>query len=536
MRVVATAGHVDHGKSTLLRRLTGMEPDRWAEERRRGLTIDLGFVWTDLATPDGPTTVAFVDVPGHERFVPNMLAGTGAVGDALLVVAADDGWSAQTADHVAILDLLGVRGVVAVVTKASLVTVARVDEVAADVGRRLAGTALDGTPVVAADGVTGEGIDEVRRVLGARLVDLPPPEEPGPPRMWVDRAFTVAGAGTVVTGTLRGGRVQVEDEVVLAPSGRSVRVRGLQSLGASVTSAAPGRRVAVNLARVDVDAVHRGDALVAGPCTTTTTADVELRVVGDTPVGHRGAWHLHVGSASVPVRVRPVLGPVAPGTTGAARLELDRPLPLVHGDRFVLRDMGAGTTPAGGRVLDPAPAPRRRGTLARVEVAERLEAFAGAADRTDRVAALLRLHGGWLPVHAVDARLGPGPDVTGPVRRVGSTCVLAERHAEWRRAGLDAVRAVPPDRGAAVEDVVAAMGRAGCPDDVGRAVLDELRADGRLHAVGDRLTTDADAAAHTTARADRRDAVMRAMTATPLAPPDLREVARRRGRQRGEDS
>lgn len=528
-RVVATAGHVDHGKSTLLRRLTGMEPDRWDEERRRGLTIDLGFVWTTFDGPDGPLTVAFVDVPGHERFVPNMLAGAGAVADALLVVAADDGWSAQTAEHVAALDLLGVRGVVVAVTKVATVGADRVSEVCDDVSARLDGTSFAGAPVMALDSVTGEGLDAFASVLLDRLAVLPAVSGAPGGRLWVDRAFTIAGAGTVVTGTLQGGGLRTGGEVEHAPSGRLLRVRGLHALGEVVAEAPPGTRVAVNLARVEADDIHRGDALLMAPCPPTSTVEVVLRSVAHRPIDERGAWHLHVGSAEVPVRVRPVLGTIPPGGTGTARLELARPLPLWHGDRFVLRSVGTRTTPAGGRVLDPRPTSPPRGSSARLERAERLEDLSLAQDGTSRVGALLRLHGGHLPAGDVRALLGPGSVPAGAdlaeLAELGDELVTAEVLARWRDAALDAVAGVPPERGAFVSAVVAAVARAGCPDQLCRPVVDELRRAGGLASLGDVLIRPEDAATHRAARTARRDAVLEAMTRTPLAPPDLDTVA-----------
>ncbi|MDP9023067.1 MAG: selenocysteine-specific translation elongation factor, partial [Actinomycetota bacterium] len=324
MHVVATAGHVDHGKSTLLRALTTMEPDRWEEERRRGLTIDLGFVWTNLDVPDGDArlTVAFVDVPGHERFIANMLAGAGAVQLALFVVAADDGWSAQSQEHLDILDLLGVRAAVVAVTKADLAGDERAATVAADVGRRLAATSLAGAPVVVVDAITGRGVPELRATLARRLAQTPAAGDVGRPRLWVDRSFTITGAGTVATGTLVDGWLRVGQELILSPDGRTVRVRGLQSLGADVDAAAPGSRVAVNLSGVDREEVARGDALVGlttgdgrpapartvrGAWRATATLDAWVRALPGQEVGRTGAWHLHAGSAEVIATIHPLL-------------------------------------------------------------------------------------------------------------------------------------------------------------------------------------------------------------------------------------
>ena len=350
MHVVATAGHVDHGKSTLVRALTGMEPDRWAEERRRGMTIDLGFAWTTL-DPGG--TVAFVDVPGHERFVPNMLAGVGPVPAAMIVVAADEGWMPQSAEHLAALDALGVRHGLLVISRADLSE----PDTAAELARaEIAGTSLGAVETVAVSAVTGAGMDDLRAALGRLVAGLPAPGG-GPVRLWIDRAFTIKGAGTVVTGTLGAGRLRTGDELELTGSARPVRVRGLQSLGEAVAEAEGPARVAVNLRGVERDAVTRGAALLT-PGAYRFTDLVDVRVHGDPVAGLPGTLTLHAGSAAVPARVRP-LG------TDTARLRLDRALPLRVGDRALLRDPGRHHVAGGVTVLDVVPPGlQRRGAAA----------------------------------------------------------------------------------------------------------------------------------------------------------------------------
>src|ERR687891_665549 len=245
MHVVATAGHVDHGKSSLILRLTGIDPDRWDEEKRRGLTIDLGFAWTTL--PSG-REIGFVDVPGHERFVRNMLAGVGPVRLVLFVVAADEGWKPQSEEHLEIVDVLGVDSAVVAVTKADLVEeddlMIRIDEIA----DRLAGTALEGAPVVACSSSTGRGLDQLVAAIDAMVAEAPAPQDRGRPRIDIDRSFTIRGAGTVVTGTLTGGTLRVGDEVVVLPEGRTARIRSLQTHRRTVEVAEPVSRVAANLA------------------------------------------------------------------------------------------------------------------------------------------------------------------------------------------------------------------------------------------------------------------------------------------------
>ncbi len=356
MHVIATAGHVDHGKSTLVRALTGMEPDRWAEEQRRGMTIDLGFAWTRLepARPASPT-VAFVDVPGHERFVPNMIAGVGPAPAAMLVVSADGGWMPQSAEHVEALDALGVSHGLLVITRSDLMEPELALEDARD---HLARTSLEHVAAVCVSAVTGDGMAELRTALAALVATLPPPEVRADVRLWIDRAFTIRGAGSVVTGTLTAGTLRVGDTLELASTGETVTVRALQALGAPEDRVAAVARVAVNLRGVSLEQLHRGDALLTpGRFRGASTLDVRWRTAGE---ARKLPTHavLHVGSAAVQASVRP-LG------QDTARLTLDSPLPVRIGDRGVLRDPGARRVSAGITVLDPMTAPlRRRGAAA----------------------------------------------------------------------------------------------------------------------------------------------------------------------------
>ncbi|WP_433123994.1 selenocysteine-specific translation elongation factor [Micromonospora sp. CA-240977] len=390
MFVVATAGHVDHGKSTLVRALTGMEPDRWAEERRRGMTIDLGFAWTTL--PSGGT-IAFVDVPGHERFVPNMLAGVGPVPAALIVVAADEGWMPQSAEHLAALDALGVAYGLLVVTRADLADPGPATTRArAEIGA----TSLGAVEAVAVSGRTGAGLPELRAALDRLTARLPAPTVDDPVRLWVDRSFTVRGSGTVVTGTLGAGRLRVGDVLELAGADEPVRVRGLHSLGEARPEAAAVARVAVNLRGTPRDRLGRGDALLT-PGRFHPTDLVDVRLTGDPAADLPATLTLHVGSAAVPVRVRP-LGP------DTVRLRLSRPLPLLVGDRALLRDPGRHHVTGGVRVLDVAPPPlgRRGAAAARAQVLAELD---GRPDlvgelrrrRLVRAGELIRMG---VPVHA----------------------------------------------------------------------------------------------------------------------------------------
>lgn len=361
MPVVATAGHVDHGKSTLIRALTGMEPDRWAEERRRGLSIGLGFAWTTLP---GLGEVAFVDVPGHERFVSTMLAGAGPAPAVLFVVAADGGWMPQSAEHLAALDALGVRHALLAVTRADLADPA---PALAQARARLAETGLGEVDAVAVSGRTGAGLDDLQVALRRLLAGIPPADPAADLRWWIDRSFSISGAGTVVTGTLTAGTLRVGDELVIASSGERVVVRGLESLEHAVGSASGVARVAANLRGVARSAIRRGDALLT-PGRWRLTAEVDV-VVGADSLPSEAV--LHLGSAAVGVRIRP-LG------SGSARLRLARPLPLRVGDRALLRDPGAHQIVTRVDVLDPAPPQLRRRGAARARGAE----LAALADAT----------------------------------------------------------------------------------------------------------------------------------------------------------
>ena len=385
MQVIATAGHVDHGKSALVRALTGTDPDRFEEERRRGLSIDLGFAW--MALPSGER-LAFVDVPGHQRFVPNMLAGIGPVPAVLFVVAADAGWMPQSAEHLAALDALGVRHGLLAVTRADLADPA---PAAAEAARQLAATSLAEVECVAVSAVTGAGLPELVAALDRLAAGLPAADPGAPVRLWVDRAFSISGSGTVVTGTLPAGTVRTGDELVLTPSMRPVRVRAIQSLGEPAASVTGVARAALNLRGVSQDSVGRGMALVqAGRWTLTDLIDVRLHTgagAGEdaeagsgSPPGPATAARvltLHAGSARTVARVRPL------GDGGIARVALTDPLPLHVGDRVLLRDPGAtrrtrrrpaadagpaahdGPSATGAVVLDVAPPPlARRGAAA----------------------------------------------------------------------------------------------------------------------------------------------------------------------------
>jgi selenocysteine-specific elongation factor len=395
--IIGTAGHIDHGKTSLVKALTGVDTDRLKEEKARGITIDLGFAYAPL--PDGGT-LAFVDVPGHEKLIRNMLAGATGIDGVLLVVAADDGPMPQTREHLAILDLLGLdRGVVAL-TKADLVEPARVDAVAAQMRTLLDGTALAAAPLVPVSSVTGAGIDELRHRLQQAATAAPRRESQGRFRLAVDRCFTLAGHGTVVTGTAAAGRVAVGDRLVVSPRGLAVRVRGLHAGNRAAEHGGAGERCALNLAGTGLQKsdVERGDWIVAEPAhAPTDRLDARLLLLGGEakPLVHWTPLRLHLGAAEVGARVVPLQGAgVAPGAAALVQLELDRPIGALRGDRFIVRDQSAQRTLGGGRVIDPFAAARGRRRPQRLAQLQALEAPTAA----ESLAALLAL----APVDGVD--------------------------------------------------------------------------------------------------------------------------------------
>ena len=354
MHVLATAGHVDHGKSALVRALTGIEPDRWEEEHRRGMTIDLGYAWTTL---DSGEHLAFVDVPGHQRFIGNMLAGLGPAPAVLFVVAADEGWRQQSEEHLAAVQALGLRHAVLAVTRSDLA-----DPAAAltDARQRLEAAGLLGVEALGVSARTGDGLPELRDALERLVTRLPRPDVEARARLWIDRSFTIRGSGTVVTGTLGQGRLAVGDRLLLAgrQAPAEVTVRALQALEQPRDEVAAVARVAVNLRGVAADEVGRGDVLLAaGHWHTATSVDVALSSVATSDLPN----HLmaHVGTLSLETRLRPL-------SDAVARLTFARALPLQAGDRLILRDPGGDGVLAGARVLDADPPPlARRGSAAR---------------------------------------------------------------------------------------------------------------------------------------------------------------------------
>ena len=356
MHVIATAGHVDHGKSTLVKALTGVDPDRFDEEKERGLTIDLGFGVTQL--PSG-NSVSLIDVPGHIRFIKNMLAGVGSLKACIFVVAATEGWKPQSEEHLRILELLGVKHGIVALTKVNLCDEDLVELAQIEVEDHIAGTFLEGVPVIHIDALAGLGVNELRDALDDLLKILPISEDVSRPRLWIDRVFAAKGAGTVVTGTLTGGSLKVDDDLELLPHHRQVRIRSLQNHYEECFDLPPGSRCAVNLSGVSHDELVRGDVLVRnGQWHETTIFDASLRVLKqlDHSVSRKGAYVLYLGSGEHSVRMR-VLGSneLIPGSDGTVRFYASTGLPLLPGDRFILRESGRSETIGGGEVLDVDP-------------------------------------------------------------------------------------------------------------------------------------------------------------------------------------
>ena len=406
MPLIGTAGHVDHGKSTLVVALTGRDPDRLDEEKKRGLTIDLGFAWADLG--DGEE-VSFVDVPGHERYLKNMLAGVDAIDVALLVVAANEGWMPQTEEHAAVLDLLRVEKGVVALTKTDLVDPASVESQAREIENRLEGTALARYRVVPVSAPKGTGLTQLRHELIQCLAGTGQ-KNIGRPRLWIDRSFTIVGAGTVVTGSLIGGQLEEGDDVEIYPSGALARVRSVQSHERRLKMAAPGFRVALGLSGIDVERVGRGDMVgLRGDWALSDrfAATVrKARYVEELPA--RAAFQMHVGTATVNARLTRSSG-------DQVLIRTKEPLPMASGDRLILRDTGRRLVVAGGMVNDPRPV---KGSL--------LVDWASARDR-DQVADLLLSLRGIEDPSTIAAHSNGGAAVSGIA--IGDSILSPERLA-----------------------------------------------------------------------------------------------------------
>ena len=523
MYVLATAGHVDHGKSTLIEALTGIDPDRLADEKRRGLTIDLGFAWLTLK---GHGEVGIVDVPGHERFVSNMLAGAGSIDATIFVVAANEGWKPQSEEHLAILDLLGARGGVVALTKADLVDDDTRDATADAVRGRLEGTVLEGAAIVPVATPAGEGLESLLAEIDRMLDRTSPAPDLGRPRLYVDRSFSIKGAGTVVTGTLTGGRLGIDDEIAVLPQGSSGRVRSIQTHKRTRDEAEPGSRVALNIGGIDRHEIRRGDAIVRSrQWRTTSMLDASVRAIRgiDHTVGSRGAYKLHLGTAEVDARIR-LLGAaeIKAGEERYARITLSEPIVADAFDRFVLRDTGRTATIAGGVILDPHPARRRLGPPdVAIRIAE-LEARR-TVDREGLAGAVLEERG-VVPGEDMAWLIGTA-SVNGPVQGYAtSPSWVSEATAALTRTLGDHHRAEPLERGM---QRGAARAASGIQDaKLFAALVDAIPAvvaEGTLlRLASHRVTLDPEQLA-------ARDRLVAALEEAGLAPPPISELAARHG-------
>ncbi len=365
--IVGTAGHIDHGKSALVRALTGNDPDRLPEEKRRGITIDLGFADLDL---DG-VRIGFVDVPGHERFVKNMLAGAHGIDVVALVIAADEGVMPQTREHFDICRLLGVQRGLIVITKTDLVEEELLELVTSEVGELVAGSFLDSAPIIPVSAKTGAGLNQLRAALKEVSLRVPARAAGYLPRLPVDRVFAMKGFGAVVTGTLVSGSIAEGDELELLPTNSRVRARGVQVHGKAVQRASAGQRTAVNLGGIETNAIERG--MILAPLSSlrsTQILDVKVSVLSGAPRALRSRarvrFHIHAAEVLARIQVLETGGQIAPGSTGFAQLRLETPIAAVAGEHFILRSYSPSVTIAGGEILDPLAGKHRGRDLADV--------------------------------------------------------------------------------------------------------------------------------------------------------------------------
>ncbi len=545
MFVIGTAGHVDHGKSTLVQAISGINPDRLREEQEREMTIDLGFAWVTL--PSG-REISIVDVPGHEDFIKNMLAGVGGIDLALLVIAADEAVMPQTREHLAILDLLQIPRALVALSKADLVEdPVWLELVVEEVRETLAGTMLADAPIVPVSAFTGQGLPELLQALDMLLADALPREDVGTPRLPIDRAFTISGFGTVVTGTLTGGSLQVGNTVEIVPGGRTARIRGLQSHRARIERAAPGTRVAVNLVGIDVDLLRRGQVLsLPGMLQATRLLDVQLKAVEEAPwpIEHGMEVELFTGAASTLARVRLLdADTLPPGATGWAQLRLREPVAVSRYDRFILRLPSPSVTLGGGQILEQQPVRRHRRRDARVLA--RLQALAEAVP--EEVMLTLLQERGPMPARdlvrqsqlpaataqpALEALLAQGRalSLSGSLEEVSSVegsglLIAAENWERTMRRALELLQRYHSEyrlrAGMPREEL---KSRLRLPGELGNLFLQEAARRGLLRIAGD-TTALAEHAVSLTEEEERAvAAVLAQFEAAPYTPPSYQEV------------
>jgi selenocysteine-specific elongation factor len=536
--IIGTAGHIDHGKSTLVLALTGTDPDRLQEEKARGITIDLGFAHTiehDIA-------LSFVDVPGHERFIRNMMAGVGGMDLVMLNVAADESVMPQTREHFEICRLLRVPAGLVVLTKSDLADEATIDVVRLEVRDLVAGSFLEGAPVVAVSARTGAGLSDLRRTLADLGAATPVRPSLGPPRLPIDRVFSMRGFGTVVTGSLMTGRLRVDEELVLLPAGRHVKVRGLQVHGTKESEAVAGQRVAVNLTGVDVGEIMRGETLTVPDAVTITRAvDVAIELLPSAPALRHGARvRFHHGTRELLGRVVVSGGPaIPPGETGCARIRLESPAVVTRGDRFILRAYSPLVTIGGGTVLDPRPP--RKGVRTPAGQA-RFASLAERSDPFDAVAVMIEESGlAGLPLERLGGRAGVRQEqqdalvarleTTGRAASLSGHLVASSHLAAVREAVLAGVAQYharhPLEEGIPREELRESL-FADAPVAVFEHVLAALQQDGAI-VVRDRVAL----AAHRLLLSDEdarvRNAIVRIVQESGLTPPDQLSLAARVG-------
>jgi selenocysteine-specific elongation factor len=540
--IVATAGHIDHGKTLLIKALTGVDTDRLPEEKRRGLTIDLGFAYL----PDSASgTIGFIDVPGHERFIHNMLCGVAGIDAALFVVAADDGPMPQTLEHLAILDLLGVRHGLVALTKIDRVPAQRAATVRTEIERLVARTTLRGASVFPVSAVTGEGIDALARELRRIAAGLPRRASDGNFRLAVDRAFTVPGAGLVVTGTVFSGEVAAGDSVHALLAGVDGRVRTIHAQSAQAERGRAGERCALNLVGTGLksDEIRRGDWIVRGTLPPPMRRiDARIRVMDAEPraLKHWTPVHVHLGAAETTARIATLeADAIAPGESGLAQLVLEHPVGAVHGDRLVIRDQSARRTIGGGRVIDVYPPPRGRAKPERLETLRAMEAPDPVQALTARLAASAKSAGGLDLAQFADCRNLADDEARTlfevvPMKRVtsgaGELGFLPEQWESLRARALETVAGWHrrlPDSPGPPEDRVLEGARA--PRAVVAAIAAELVREGALVRTGAevRLPTHRSTFAPADEALWKRIVVV--LEAEERRPPTVAEIAERVG-------
>jgi selenocysteine-specific elongation factor len=539
--IVGTAGHIDHGKTALVRALTGVDADRLPEEKRRGITIDLGFAELDL----GDVRLGFVDVPGHERFVKNMLAGAHGIDLVALVIAADEGVMPQTREHFDICRLLDVKSGLVVLTKTDMVDEELLELVRSESEELVAGSFLEGGAVVAVSARTGQGIEELKATLREAALNVPSRGSGSVARLPVDRSFTMRGFGAVVTGTLVAGEIEEGQELELLPAGGRVRVRGLQVHGASVRKAEAGQRTAINLGGVEASSVERGMTLApAGRLSATQIVDARVTVLADAPraLKTRQRVRVHHGTAEALARVAVLeeSGEIAPGASGLAQLRLESPIVALPGDRFILRTYSPQRTIAGGEILD-AHAQKRRGRD-RAEAKERLAALDGA-DNAARLVFFVVSAGerglrraeaaartGWLD-EALDAAVSEARS-RGAVVEAEGVLVSNDVFERLLRAATEEVEAhhgrEPLSRGMARETLREQVFAYAAPE-IFRAVLRHAETEGALVAERELVRSSRHSLKLSPADAETRDRLEKVYLDAALEAPTLEEAFARAG-------